>query len=80
MLDVTYLFVLDALYTKGLLMSSVSSSHTISAVIAIVMTGIILLGIKFKRERKLFRIISWYGMALIVLYITGAYILFASSS
>ena len=80
MLDVTYVFVLDALYTKGLLMSSVSSSHTISAVIAIVMTGIILLGIRFKRERKLFGIISWYGLALIVLYITGAYILFATSS
>ncbi|OGN88373.1 MAG: hypothetical protein A2158_01790 [Chloroflexi bacterium RBG_13_46_14] len=79
MLDVTYVFVLDVLYSKGLLMSSVSSSHTISAVIAIIMTGIILLGIKYKRERKLFRIISWYGLALLTLYITGAYILFALS-
>ena len=75
MLDVTYIFVLD----KGLLMSSVSSSHTISAVIAIVMTIVILLGIRFKRERKFFKVISWYGLVLLALYITGAYILFISS-
>ena len=79
MLDVTYIFVLDILYTKGLLMSSVSSSHTISAVIAIVMTIVILLGIRFKRERKFFKVISWYGLVLLALYITGAYILFISS-
>jgi len=79
MLDVTYIFVLDLLYSKGLLMSSVSKSHTISAVIAIAMTGIILLGIRFKRERKIFGIISWYGLILLILYFTGAYILFSSS-
>ena len=79
MLDVTYVFVLDVLYSKGLLMLSVSRSHTVSAIIAIIMTVVILLGIKFKRERKLLRIISWYGLVLITLYITGAYILYASS-
>ncbi len=77
MLDVTYVFILDVLYSKGLLMSSVSSSHTASAVIAIVMTGIILLGIRFKRERKIFGTLSWYSLALLVLYITGAYLLYA---
>ncbi|MFC1946973.1 sodium:calcium antiporter [Chloroflexota bacterium] len=79
MLDVTYMFVLDILYSKGLLLSSVSGSHTISAVIAIIMTGVILLGIRFKRERKFFGIISWYGLVLLALYITGAYILFTMS-
>ena len=79
MLDVTYIFLLDVLYTKGLVMSSVSSSHTVSALLAIIMTGIILLGIKFKRERKIFKIISWYGLILLALYISGAYILFSSS-
>ncbi|UCD08994.1 MAG: sodium:calcium antiporter [Dehalococcoidales bacterium] len=80
MLDVMYIFVLDVLYTKGLLLSSVSSAHTISAVIAIIMTGAILLGIRFKRERKFFRAISWYALLLIGLYITGAYVLFSMAS
>jgi len=79
MLDVTYIFVLDVLYTKDLLISSVSGSHTISAVIAIAMTGVILLGIRFKRDSKIFKVISWYGLVLLALYFTGAYILFASS-
>jgi cation:H+ antiporter len=79
MLDVTYIFILDVLYSRGLLMSSVSGSHTISAVIAIAMTGTILMGIKFQRERKLFGIISWYALVLLALYISGAYMLFSSS-
>ena len=79
MLDVTYIFILDVLYSKGLLMSSVSGSHTISAVIAIAMTGTVLMGIKFQRERKLFGIISWYALVLLALYISGAYMLFSSS-
>jgi hypothetical protein len=43
------------------------------------MTIVILLGIRFKRERKFFKVISWYGLVLLALYITGAYILFISS-
>ncbi len=77
MLDVTYVFILDILYTKGLITSSVSGTHTISAIIAIAMTTIILLGIRFKRNRKMFRVVSWYGILLIGLYIFGAYLLFS---
>lgn len=77
MLDVTYIFLLDVLYSRGLIMSSVSGTHTISAIIAIAMTVIIILGIRFKMKKKIFWLTSWYGLLLIGLYIFGAYALFA---
>jgi cation:H+ antiporter len=80
MLDVTYIFLLDVLYTKGLILSSVSGSNTITAIIAIAMTVVIILGIRYKTKRKTFFFISWYGLLLAALYFFGAYALFSANS
>jgi len=79
MLDVTYIFVLDILYTKGPILSSVSGVHATTAIIAAAMSLIIIIGLRFQRKRKTFSLISWYGILLIGLYIFGAYQLFRSA-
>lgn len=80
MLDITYIFLLDVIYSRGLIMSSVSTTHTITAIIGIIMTVIVILGIRFKTKKKTFYFSSWYGILLIGLYIFGAYALFAGLS
>jgi len=82
MLDITGLFLADIFYTKGPILSQprsvVSGIHIYTALIAMAMTVVVILGLRFQPERKTFGIISWYGPLLIGLYILGAYVLFTS--
>ncbi len=79
MLDITHIFTVNLFYGKAPLLASVSGAHVITSVVIITMSFIVILGLWFRQKRKTFFIISWYGLALIGLYIFGAYALFASS-
>jgi cation:H+ antiporter len=76
MLDITHIFTVDLFYSKGAVLASVSRVHLITAVVTIVMSLIVILGLRFRQKRKTFFVISWYAVALIVVYILGAYALF----
>lgn len=78
MLDVTYVFLLDLFYTKDPILSSVSDAHFITTVVAIAMSLLVIIGLRFRQKRKTFVVVSWYGALLIGLYIFGAYALFTS--
>ncbi len=78
MLDVTYVFLLDLFYTKAPILSSVSGTHFISAMIAAAMSLLVIIGLRFRQKRKTFIVVSWYVPLLIGLYIFGAYALFTS--
>ena len=76
MLDVAHLFTVDLFYRRGPVLSSVKSVHLITAGIIMVMSLLVILGIRFRQKRKTFIVASWYTPALIGLYIFGAYALF----
>ncbi len=78
MLDMVVITWADTFYSRGLVLSSASSDHLTTAAVAIVMSLIVIVGLRFKQKRKTFFIISWYGPALIGLYLFGAYALFTS--
>lgn len=82
MLDVMGLIWADIFYTGGPILmqprSLVSDVHIYTAIIAAVMTLVVILGLRFQSQKKLFFVMSWYGPLLIGLYILGAYVLFAS--
>ena len=78
MLDITNVFAVDLFYTKGPVLSSASSAHLITATLVAVMSLLVIIGLRFRQNRKTFGVISWYALALIVLYILGAYALFTS--
>ncbi len=82
MLDILAISLSDLFYTRGPLLfqprALVSDAHIITALVAIAMTLVVILGIRFPRERKTFRVISWYGPVLIGLYVFGAYALYSS--
>lgn len=78
MLDIVIITLADLFYTQGPVLSMVSSVHLITAVVAMVMSLLVIVGLRFRQKRKTFVVISWYGVALIGLYILGAYALFVS--
>ena len=66
----------DLFYTGGSLFSAVSPGHIFSAAIAILMTLIVIAGLIVRPRRKVLRRISWYTVALVIVYLGGAYALF----
>ncbi|MDD4876273.1 MAG: hypothetical protein PHQ86_03975, partial [Dehalococcoidales bacterium] len=79
MLDITHLFTVDLFYTQKPIFATVSTVHLINIGIIIAMNLIVIIGQRFSQKQKTFVIISWYGLALVGLYIFGAYTLFISS-
>ena len=78
MLDIAVIAPVDLAQGQGFVLSSVSSGHLIVASVAVMMTLLVIAGLRFRQMRKVFRVASWYAPALIVLYILGAYALFNS--
>ncbi len=76
MFNIAIIFAADLFYTDGSLLSSVSNSHLIIAAMTITASLLVIIGLRFRQQRKLFRVCSWYSPALIGLYILGAYFLF----
>ena len=82
MFNIAIILPVDLFYTQGSILSQprslVSGTHLITAVIMVVMSLLVIVGLRLKQKRKTFIIISWYALALIGLYIFGAYSLFTS--
>jgi len=78
MLDIAIIAPIDLAYGQGSILSAVSRSHLIIAAVAVTMTFLVIIGLRFRQRRKVFRVASWYAPALIALYVFGAYALFNS--
>jgi cation:H+ antiporter len=80
MLDIAMIVPVDLAQSQGFVLSSVSSDQLIVASVAVVMTLLVIAGLRFRRSRKLFRVASWYTPLLIALYVFGSYALFNSGT
>lgn len=67
----------DLIYLPGPVLAAVSDSHLFTALIVTVMTGIFIAGLYLKPRR--FLRLSWFNGALIVLFLLGAYLSFATA-
>ena len=76
MFNIAIIFPVDLFYSQAPILSSVSPAHLVTAVVAIVMSLLVIAGLRFRQKRKTFFVISWYALALIGLYIFGVYALF----
>ena len=77
-IDIAVIFWVDLFYTQGSILAVASGAHIITAILAVTMSLLIILGIRFRQRRKTFVIFSWYTPVLIGLYVFGAYALFTS--
>ena len=78
MLDMVVITWADLFYTPGPILAMVSNAHLTTAMVAVIMSLVVIVGLRFRQQRKTFIVISWYGPVLIGLYILGAYALFTS--
>ena len=67
----------DIFYTQGPLLSHVSQNHAITGFMAVIMTGIAMVSLTYRLEKKAFMRIGWDALALIIGYIVNIYFLYA---
>ena len=80
MLDIAMILPVDLAQRSGFVLAAVSDGQLIVAGVAVAMTLVVMIGLRLGRERKLFRVASWYTPLLIALYVYGSYALFNSGS
>lgn len=80
MLDIAIILPVDLAYSQGFVLSSVSSSHLITATVVVIMNLLVIVGLRLRRKHKTFGVISWYGPILIGLFVFAAYALFSSGT
>ena len=80
MLNIAIIAPVDLAHGQESILSSVSRSHLIIASVAVMMSFLVIAGLRFRQKRKSFRVASWYAPVLIMLYILGAYVLFTQSA
>lgn len=66
----------DLAYTGGSLFSAVSQNHAITGTIAIVMTGIVVVSLMYRLEKKTALRIGWDALALILAYLVNIALLY----
>jgi cation:H+ antiporter len=78
--DILILGIDDFFYRGGELFSSISSIHLMSAISAITMTGVAIVGLYFRSRRQIFNRFGWTSIVLLVVYLANATVLYFHSS
>ena len=78
MFNLALITPVDIAYRQGPVISSVLKANLVTALLAIGMSLIAISGIRMKKERKTFAVISWQSVAMIGLYIFGMRYIFVS--
>ncbi len=67
----------DLFYTKGAILSYVSATHLTTGLMAIIMTGVVIIGLTYPPKRKIFRVgvdsivlLLFWAFSMYILYIT----------
>jgi cation:H+ antiporter len=76
--NMAILGVYDIAYFRGDLWSHISSVHIFTAIVALIMTSVAIVGLIYRAARPSRLYISWDGLSLIALYIGGMYIIYRS--
>ena len=74
--DLLIISIDDAFYLRGSLLTDVNLAHILTGLIAIMMTGVVTVGLTSNSSRKTFRVINWDALALIGLFLTGLFFLY----
>ncbi len=75
MFNAALIFFCDASMGKASIFSTVSGSHILTALLGILMTATVIVGIIYRSEKSFLRL-GWDTIGIAVIYITGIFILF----
>lgn len=74
--DLLIIAIDDVFYARGPLLAEVSSVHAVTALSAVMMSGVVIVGLVYRPRRRLLRTMSLVGAALLTVYLVNAYVLF----
>lgn len=74
--NIFVLAVDDVFYTKGPLLANVASIHAISAVSALMMTGVAIIALLYRAKQRGTRTVGWASLLLALIYLTNAYVIY----
>ena len=74
--DILIVAVDDIFFTRGPILSHVSPVHAISAMSAVMMTGIVIVGLLYRPKTRLFPAAGWASMLLLGVYLLNTVVLY----
>jgi len=74
--NICILAIDDLFFLKGPLLQHVSATHAVSAFSAMMMTGVAIVGLFYRTETRVFKLVGWASIFLFCAYILNTYILF----
>jgi cation:H+ antiporter len=74
--NISILALDDLLYIHGPLLARVSPAHAVSALSAIMMTGVAIVGLLYRPKLRVFRTVGWTSTVLFVIYLLNAYLVY----
>jgi cation:H+ antiporter len=74
--NVVIIAIDDVAYRQGVLLAHVSSLHAVTALSAVVMTGLAMIGLFYRPENRVLRTVGWVSIALAAVYLLNTYIVF----
>lgn len=66
----------DVAYVHGPLLSNISQAHAVSGISALIMTGAAVVGLHYRPETRVLRIVGWVSLGLVLTYILNSLVLF----
>jgi len=74
--DVLIIAIDDVFYLRGPLLQHTSSLHAVSALSALMMTGLTIVGLLYRPRTRLFQAVGWTSLLLFSLYLLNTYALY----
>ena len=74
--DILIIAIDGVCYLRGPLLQQVSSLHAVSALSAVMMTGLTIVGLLYRPRTRLFQAVGWTSLLLFSLYLLNTYALY----
>lgn len=74
--NILILAVDDVLYVQGPLFANVSTSHAVSALSAIMMTGIAIVALLYRTKTRVLKTVGWASIFLFTIYLFNSYVIY----
>ena len=74
--DILILAIDDLLYRPGPLLSFASPSHAVTALSAMMMTGVAIIGLLYRPKTRVFKTVGWASLFLFSLYLLNTYVIY----
>ncbi|HQT61494.1 MULTISPECIES: sodium:calcium antiporter [unclassified Acidiphilium] len=76
MFNMLVLGIDDLFYRHGPILDHASPIHVVSAMSCVVMSGLLIAGLLYRPQNRLFRTVGWISFGLFAMYLLNAYVLF----